>query len=95
MKSSNFIALLAFTATALIVGHATYVSRKRKQQKEEVLFALKHPVSAMDIFAHASQLTNEDKEFGEVLGCGLSFGKHLPERAKRQLQKLIVAQHSN
>ncbi len=95
MKSSNFIALLAFAATALIVGHATYVNRKRKQQKEEVLFAVKYPVSAKEIFAHASQLTNEDTKFGKLLNSGLSFGKHLPARAKRQLQKLIVDKHSN
>mgnify|MGYP000576389499 CR=1 FL=1 len=95
MKSSNIFALLAFTAVTIIVGHATYTSRKRRQQKEELQFAVTHPVSAMDIFAHSSMQTKEDKEFGKVLGSGLSYGKHLPAWAKRQLKKLIVTQHSN
>ncbi|MFA6558055.1 MAG: hypothetical protein WCT03_16670 [Candidatus Obscuribacterales bacterium] len=93
MKVSNVISVLAFFGVAIIVGNGVYTSRKRQQKEENLRFAIKHPLRAIDVLSAQSPV--EDKVLTTILNAGHNTGHHLPGWAKRKLQKHIASFHSN
>lgn len=93
MKLSNVISIFAFFGVAILIGNSVHTNRKRNQEKENLRFAIKHPLRAIDILNTRSSV--EDEVLSTVLQAAHTNDHHLPDWAKRKLQKHISAFHSN
>lgn len=93
MKLSNVISAIAFFGAAIFVANSVYTSRKRHQEKENLRYAIKHPLRAIDILSASSNVDNE--VLSAVMNAAHNNGRRLPSWAKRKLQKHIANFHSN
>ena len=93
MKLSNVISIFAFFGAAILVANSLYTSRKRRQEKENLRWAIKHPLRAIDILSAPS--SEDDEVLSAVMNAAHNNGRRLPDWAKRKLQKHIANFHSN
>lgn len=93
MKLSNVISIFAFFGAAILVANSVYTSRKRNQEKENLRYALKHPLRAIDILSAPSSV--DDEVLSIVMHAAHKNGRRLPDWAKLKLQKHIANFHSN
>ncbi|CAN5424970.1 hypothetical protein BH11CYA1_BH11CYA1_09470 [soil metagenome] len=93
MKVSKVISVLAVFGIAIFAAKSIYASRKRQQEKENLQYAIKHPLKAIDLLSAKSPVDNT--VLNSVLAAGRNSAHHIPDWAKRKLQKHLATFHSN
>ena len=93
MKVRKVISALAFFGIVVLVAKGIYTSRKRQQDEEHLRYAIKHPLKAIDVLSAKSPI--DDKVLHTIIDAGHQTGHHIPDWAKRKLQKHLATFHSN